>query len=963
MSTKSFVSFALACAAAFVLSAPAGVLAGCGDSILETAEQCDDGNLLEGDCCSSDCLFEPNGQVCDDGDPCSSDGTCSDGSCNATGNTCDDGDDCTSDLCSAALGGCVYELIEGCCNDSTDCDDGIVCNGIEECEVFGAGPTGSCVPGPDISCDDGDSCTLDECDPSRGGCHSTPDSSLTDCVVADVDLDGVWDRLDSCIDTSDGLIPVFEGCSVSDLARHSDVLIRGSDEELKQVAERFFSAAEFRREQKTIQKILKILDSAAHELSRGRSCKSAKRFLQAEKQSDKLLAGINRRRIAARAIAANRSSAEGDYTRVLDYGADHRSVDLAYEVLEIAIKSVQDASARFIEASGVLELICSSSDRYRGRVTLAEFNSGNGAVWLEDGTLVEFSHAKTRGLALPGSAVSIKGERYSSQQRAPGDEVVASTIVSKGNYSELLSFDVTSCIEVRVAAVQPKQPFYGAENLATDPALFSLDGYRFEGAGSSSTHYLEHGMALYVESKDCPSQQVDNAGHFMRYSVDFKAKVKGNGNKKKPKHFARMDVGADEYWMLPQSLANYNGKLEMTWYRRQCDINQLDPCNSSTSYATAVVLRKDSVPIWVVDQGGYCSVEYEETEFALEDLPRLYDSGSSLYPKATYDTFRPAKIIGFDPFSWNTILGGTAVLYGWAYEITGATTSTYPSLDLIGLTTPFAIYATRDPYWNESGYVGVDSPAGVAWPGAVGVRNNAFYRYACKVPLVVRDAVDFCSPTPESYYRLPYTGSVAVGQGNNNPNFTHTGSQTYAFDFGLAKNKAVVAARGGKVIFTQENASASCYDSTKTMCTEEQNYCCVQSAGGGMCTMGDPAKIGDPCNANSECDSLTPGGDGSCSCSANSVWIQHVDGSVAAYLHLVKSGVAVFKDQRVFRGDKIGSAGNTGCSTEAHLHFHVVGAGDTNTEELRFETSGADCVIPATNSNNESTNISWTTLP
>ena len=88
-----------------MLSAPAGALADCGDSILETAEQCDDGNLREGDCCSSDCLFEPNGQVCDDGDPCSSDGTCSDGSCNATGNTCDDGIDCTIDSCDESAGG------------------------------------------------------------------------------------------------------------------------------------------------------------------------------------------------------------------------------------------------------------------------------------------------------------------------------------------------------------------------------------------------------------------------------------------------------------------------------------------------------------------------------------------------------------------------------------------------------------------------------------------------------------------------------------------------------------------------------------------------------------------------------------------------------------------------------------------------------------------------------------------
>jgi cysteine-rich repeat protein len=46
----------------------------CGDGILDALEECDDGNLLDGDCCSSACLFEPAGTPCeDDGNPCTID--------------------------------------------------------------------------------------------------------------------------------------------------------------------------------------------------------------------------------------------------------------------------------------------------------------------------------------------------------------------------------------------------------------------------------------------------------------------------------------------------------------------------------------------------------------------------------------------------------------------------------------------------------------------------------------------------------------------------------------------------------------------------------------------------------------------------------------------------------------------------------------------------------------------------
>jgi len=57
-------------------------VAGCGNGIQEVGEECDDGNVVDGDCCSSACLMEPAGTACDDGtrctigDQCSAQGRC-----------------------------------------------------------------------------------------------------------------------------------------------------------------------------------------------------------------------------------------------------------------------------------------------------------------------------------------------------------------------------------------------------------------------------------------------------------------------------------------------------------------------------------------------------------------------------------------------------------------------------------------------------------------------------------------------------------------------------------------------------------------------------------------------------------------------------------------------------------------------------------------------------------------------
>ena len=61
----------------------------CGNGVREGFEECDDGNLLDGDCCDSTCHFEPAGTVCASaGDPCLEalcDGA---GTCDAEGLSC-----------------------------------------------------------------------------------------------------------------------------------------------------------------------------------------------------------------------------------------------------------------------------------------------------------------------------------------------------------------------------------------------------------------------------------------------------------------------------------------------------------------------------------------------------------------------------------------------------------------------------------------------------------------------------------------------------------------------------------------------------------------------------------------------------------------------------------------------------------------------------------------------------------
>jgi cysteine-rich repeat protein len=165
---------------------------GCGNGIATANEICDDGNTIQCDGCSPLCQPQPSGNPCDDGDACTETDVCTAGVCQGSPRSCDDGVSCTSDGC--VVGQCINTP------SSALCDDGDACT-IDICD-----PAAGCSNSTD--CDDGNACTLgDQC--VGGACRGALRPACLSVVLSILDDtcgNGVVESTERCDDgnTADG---------------------------------------------------------------------------------------------------------------------------------------------------------------------------------------------------------------------------------------------------------------------------------------------------------------------------------------------------------------------------------------------------------------------------------------------------------------------------------------------------------------------------------------------------------------------------------------------------------------------------------------------------------------------------------------------------------------------------------------------------------------------------------------
>jgi cysteine-rich repeat protein len=187
----------------------------CGDGVVDTGEDCDDGNTVEGDGCENDCTYSCESSTeCDDDNDCNGTESCTDHACEdgtppADGTPCTlptgGGGVCRSEACVAtSCGDGVEDTGEECDDGNTDdtdaclstcqdasCGDGFVQTGVETCDDGNTVPDDGCETDcsysctTDTECDDLESCNGGEtCDTTAHACEDgTPPAEGTPCTL------------------------------------------------------------------------------------------------------------------------------------------------------------------------------------------------------------------------------------------------------------------------------------------------------------------------------------------------------------------------------------------------------------------------------------------------------------------------------------------------------------------------------------------------------------------------------------------------------------------------------------------------------------------------------------------------------------------------------------------------------------------------------------------------------------
>ena len=215
------------------------------------------------------------------------------------------------------------------------------------------------------------------------------------------------------------------------------------------------------------------------------------------------------------------------------------------------------------------------------------------------------------------------------------------------------------------------------------------------------------------------------------------------------------------------------------------------------------------------------------------------------------------------------------------------------------------------------------SPALQCGPGTIDVDGVCTAEAAiatCGPGTILRE--ETCVALDLQLVSMPFAAGseVTVMQGNHGY-FSHTGSSVYAVDWDVPEGTEVVAVRGGLVLDLYEESDSGCAEAS---CADQANY----------------------------------------------VVVDHGDGTFGQYWHLQQGGALVEIGDLVGRGDVLGLSGNTGWSTDPHLHLQVrdpLGQSLPLLFEDQPETGGAVFAGASFRSGNTPepapSGLSWSTCP
>jgi hypothetical protein len=145
-----------------------------GHCVLGVPPDCNDDNPCTDDCnAATGCVQVPkaDGTRCEDGSECTRNDACAAGVCaSGPARTCNDGNPCTADTCDPEHG-CEHDALA----NGSACNDGNLCTAPDACVQ------GACSAGPAVGCDDANVCTVDSCAPAIG-CANTPVANGTSCA-------------------------------------------------------------------------------------------------------------------------------------------------------------------------------------------------------------------------------------------------------------------------------------------------------------------------------------------------------------------------------------------------------------------------------------------------------------------------------------------------------------------------------------------------------------------------------------------------------------------------------------------------------------------------------------------------------------------------------------------------------------------------------------------------------------